>query len=30
VLKAGSPDDVLNDRKLAEVYFGGAIAEHAL
>lgn len=30
VLKAGSPDDVLNDRRLAEVYFGGAIAEHAL
>lgn len=30
VLKAGAPDEVLNDRALAEVYFGGAIAEHAL
>jgi ABC-type branched-subunit amino acid transport system ATPase component len=30
VLRAGLPDDVLNDRALAEVYFGGAITEHAL
>jgi ABC-type branched-subunit amino acid transport system ATPase component len=30
VLKAGTPDEVLNDRALADVYFGGSIAEHAL